>query len=86
MDREYQQRQRVLNSYRAFLSQKLEPALQKAHEERRKVEEKTIEKPVTKDEEDVYKTNTNVLRGVSSFIYGCMLLIFVIERRHFEES
>ena len=39
-EQEYRQRQQVLNSYRAFLSQKLEPELRKAHEERVQVEEK----------------------------------------------
>ena len=39
-EQEYRQRQQVLNSYRAFLSQKLEPELHKAHEERVQVEEK----------------------------------------------
>ena len=40
LEQEYRQRQQVLNSYRAFLSQKLEPELRKAHEERVQVEEK----------------------------------------------
>ena len=39
-EQEYRQRQQVLNSYRAFLSQKLEPELRKAHEERVQAEEK----------------------------------------------
>ena len=39
-EQKYRQRQQVLNSYRAFLSQKLEPELRKAHEERVQVEEK----------------------------------------------
>ena len=39
-EQEYRQRQQVLSSYRAFLSQKLEPELHKAHEERVQVEEK----------------------------------------------
>ena len=39
-EQEYRQRQQVLNSYRASLSQKLEPELRKAHEERVQVEEK----------------------------------------------
>ena len=39
-EQEYRQRQQVLNSYRAFLSQKFEPELRKAHEERVQVEEK----------------------------------------------
>ena len=39
-EQEHRQRQQVLNSYRAFLSQNLEPELHKAHEERVQVEEK----------------------------------------------
>ena len=63
MDREYQQRQRVLNSYRAFLSQKLEPALQKAHEERRKVEEKIADfRSLLTQIESLEKSSANAMR------------------------
>ena len=63
MDREYQQRQRVLNSYRAFLSQKLEPALQKAHEERRKGEEKIADfRSLLTQIESLEKSSANAMR------------------------
>ena len=56
---EYIQRQQVLNSYRAFLSQKLEPELRKAHEERVKVEEKIADfRSLLTQIESIEKTTT----------------------------
>ena len=56
---EYIQRQQVLNSYRAFLSQKLEPELRKAHEGRVKVEEKIADfRSLLTQIESIEKTTT----------------------------
>ena len=49
----------MLNSYRAFLSQKLEPELRKAHEERVKVEEKIADfRSLLTQIESIEKTTT----------------------------
>ena len=62
-EQEYRQRQQVLNSYRAFLSQKLEPELRKAHEERVQVEEKIADyRSLLTQIESLEKTTTTPKR------------------------
>lgn len=62
-EQEYRQRQQVLNSYRAFLSQKLEPELRKAHEERVQVEEKIADyRSLLTQIESLEKTTTPAKR------------------------
>ena len=62
-EQEYRQRQQVLNSYRAFLSQKLEPELRKAHEERVQVEEKIADyRSLLTQIESLEKTTTPLKR------------------------
>ena len=62
-EQEYRQRQQVLNSYRAFLSQKLEPELHKAHEERVQVEEKIADyRSLLTQIESLEKTTTPAKR------------------------
>ena len=62
-EQEYRQRQQVLNSYRAFLSQKLEPELRKAHEERVQVEEKIADyRSLLTQIESLEKTTTPTKR------------------------
>ena len=62
-EQEYRQRQQVLNSYRAFLSQKLEPELRKAHEERVQVEEKKADyRSLLTQIESLEKTTTPAKR------------------------